>query len=115
MRATSGSGSVVVLVEELDDARRVGEVLLALEQPEGAGAAREDVHAAVLHALEDLVDRTGAADRLELVLGHPDDPELALLSQAVLDHRAVAILEDVQRHALGRQRDDPQREERKAL
>ena len=63
-------------------------------------------------ALEHRLDGAGAADRLELVLGHPQDPELALLLQALLDHRAVAILEDVQRHVLGGQRHDAEREER---
>ena len=72
------SGSSSVLVEELDHPRRVGQVVLALEQAEGPGATREDVHAAVLHALEHLLDRARAADRLQLLVGEPHDPELAL-------------------------------------
>ena len=79
-------------------------------------AARDDVQATVLEAVEDVLDLTRAADRLELVLGEPHDPELPLAGalgrlQAVLDHAEVAILEDVQRDALARQSDDPEGEQ----
>ena len=101
--------------EELDGAGRVGEVVLTLDQPEGPRAADEDVHAPVLHPLEDLGDLARAADLLELVVGEPEDAELArVLIQAVLDHLAVAVLEDVQGDALAGQRDDPEREQREA-
>ncbi len=49
-RAASSSGSSSLVGEELDHAGRVGEVVLALEQPERPRAAREDVQAAVVHA-----------------------------------------------------------------
>ncbi len=97
---------LVAVAEELDRAGRVGEVVLSLDQPEGPCPAREDVDAAVLHPLEHPLDRDGAADRLELVVGEPDDAELAVVLEALGDHRAVARLEDVQRHVLARQRDE---------
>ncbi len=39
-------------------------------------------------------------------------PNSRCSSQALLDHRAVAVLEDVQRHVLGGQRHDAEREQR---
>ena len=113
-------GLLVGLVEQLDQAGRVGQVVLALEQPERPRPAREDVQPPVVHALEHLVDLARAADRLELLLRQPEDAELALDrarlgGEAALDHHSVAILEDVQRHALAGQRDDSQREQREAL
>ena len=118
-RAACASSSSSASLEELDHAGRVGEVVLALDQAEGPRAAGEDVQPPVLHALEHLLDLARAADRLELLVGEPHDPELPLGRselglQALLDHPAVAVLEDVQRHALAGQRHDPQREQRKA-
>ena len=55
---------------------------------------------------------TRAAHGLELVLGEPHDAELAIGAQALLDHLAVAVLEDVQGHALGGQRHHSQGEQR---
>ena len=46
------------------------------------------------------------------VVGDPDDPELALLLEHARDHRLVALLEDVQRDQLGRERHQSQREQR---
>ncbi len=108
-------GVLLALGDELDNAGRIGKVVLALEQAKYARAAHEDRDAPVVLALEHALDLTGAADRLELVVCEPHDPELALAVEALLDHRAVALLEDVQRHALGRQRDDPQRKQWKIL
>ena len=45
----------------------------------------------------------------------PDDPELALLLEALSDHQLVALLEDVERDELAGQQHEPQREEREAL
>ncbi len=56
-----------VLVHALDHARRIGELVLALEQPERARAAREDVQATVVHSLEHVLDLARATDRLELL------------------------------------------------
>ena len=78
----SASGSSSLVVEELDGARRVGQLLLALLDPERSCPARDQVDATVLHALDDLGDLARAADRPQPVLGHPDDPELGLLLQA---------------------------------
>ena len=49
--------------------------------------------------------------RTALVVG-PHDAELRAALQALADHRAVALLEDVQRHELVGERDDAEREER---
>ena len=78
----------------------------------------DDVQPPVRQSLQDLLDLARAADLLELIVGEPHDAELALRGawlgvQDVLDHLAVAVLEDVQRHALRRQRDDSERKERK--
>ena len=79
----------------------------------GSRAAGEDVQAPVGQPLEHLLDAARAAGLLELLVREPEDPELgALALQAVGDHPQVTVLEDVQRHALGRQRHEPQREQR---
>ena len=75
------------------------------DQPEWPPPAHEHVEAPVTHPLEHAVDGTRAADRLELVLGEPHNPELAARADALLDHHAVALLEDVQRNLLAGQRD----------
>jgi hypothetical protein len=75
----------------------------------------EDVEPAVVEALEHARDPSGAADLLEAVVGEPDDPELALLLQALADHDLVALFEDVERHELARQQHEAQGEEREGL
>ena len=65
-------------------------------------AARDEVEPAVGHPLEHLGDLARAPDRPQPVVGHPDDPELALLLEHAGHHRLVALLEDVQRDQLGR-------------
>ena len=60
-----------------------------------------------LRDLHRAADRRGSPS-----VAGPDDPELALGLQALADHRPVALLEDVQRHDLAGQRDEPEREER---
>ena len=57
----------------------------------------------------------GAADLLELVVGEPEDPELALLVEALADHLLVALLEDVQRHELAGEQHEAEREQGEAL
>ena len=61
------------------------------------------------------VDARGAADLLQLVVGEPEDPELALLVEALADHLLVALLEDVERHELAGQQHEAEREQGKAL
>src|SRR6516162_2937449 len=112
-------GVLVLLEEELDDPGRVGEIVLTLDQAEGPLTASVDVEPPVAHPLEHLLDVARAPDRLELLIGKPDDAELPLRragpgAQALLDHSPVAILEDVQGNALRWQRHDPEREQRKA-
>ena len=113
--AAAASGSIVLVAvgEELDDAGRVGELVLARLDPERPRAAGDEVEPPVGHPLEHLGDLARAADRPQPVVGEPDDPELRLLLQAARDHRLVALLEDVQRDQLARQGDEPEREQRK--
>ena len=103
----------VLVDEELDRPGRVGEVVLARVDAERARPARDEVEAAVGHPLEHLGDLAGAADVAQPVVGDPHDPELALLLEHARDHRLVALLEDVQRDQLGRERHQSQREQRK--
>ncbi len=104
---------LLLVAEEIDGAGREREVVLALDQAKGAGSPDDDVEPPVLQALDDPLDLTRTPDLLELLIGEPQDPELAVLAvQAVLDHLPVAILEDVKRHALPGQRHDPQGEQR---
>ena len=85
---------------------------LALDHAERPGAVGQQVDAAVLEFLEDAVDPAGAADVAQTVVGEPDDSELAVPCEALVDHRLVALLEDVQRHDLGWQHGELQREQR---
>ena len=78
-------------------------------------AARDEVDPPVGQPLEHLGDLARAADRPQPVVGQPHDPELRLLLEAAPDHRLVALLEDVQRDQLARQRDEAQREQREVL
>ena len=82
-----------------------------LEHPEALPPLDDDVQAAVVEALEHLGDRRPGADVAQPVVVGEDEPELALLVEALADQLAVARLEDVQRHQLGREQDDPEREE----
>ena len=59
--------------------------------------------------------RAAQPDLLQLVVGEPEDPELALLVEALADHLLVALLEDVQRHELAGQQNEAEREEGEAL
>ena len=111
-----GVGILLAVREELDRARRIRLLVLALDQPERTRAAREDVQPAVVVALQNPLDQACAAHGLELILGQPHDPELAALRlalalQAGADHAPVALLEDVQRDGLAGQRHYPEREQ----
>ena len=66
-----GVGLLLAVVEELDDAGRIGELLLARLDPEHARAARDEVEPAVGHPLEHLGDLARAADRPQPVVGRP--------------------------------------------
>src|SRR5581483_5908535 len=71
----------------------------------------EDVHAAVLEALEHLRHARPRPRLAHAGLVRVDDAELAVELQALADQLLVALLEDVERRHLGRQEDDPEREE----
>src|SRR5918999_3285971 len=106
---------VVGVLEQLDVAGGVGQIVDAAQQPEGRAALHEHVHPPVLEALQHLGDARRAADLLQAVVGEPDDAELALLLDALADHELVALLEDVERHELVGDEHEPEREERKSL
>ena len=111
-RLRLGVGGLGLVHQELDGAGGIGEVVLLVDDPERARAAREDVHAPVVHALEDVGDLHRAAHRTHALVAGPHDPELRAALEALADHRAIALLEDVQRDELVRERDDGEREER---
>jgi hypothetical protein len=106
---------VVVVLQELDVPRRVVHVVDPPREAKRPRAAHEDVHPPVLRPLEQLVDPRTAADLLEALVAHPQDPELRLPLEALPDHGLVALLEDVQGHHFSRQQDQPEREQREAL
>ena len=108
-------GRTRLVVEHLDVAGRVCELVHAPEQPERPLPAHEDVHPAVVHPVDQLRDASGAADLREPFVAQPDDAELGGLLEAQVDHPLVALLEDVQRRELGRQQHERQREDREAL
>ena len=89
--------------DHLDARRRPVVRLETLQHPERRLAADDDVHAAVVMALGDLGDEGRAADRAGAVVVAEDDSEGSIVLDAVGDHQPVAGLEDVQRHALGRE------------
>ena len=105
----------MLVAEQLDVARGVGELVAPAEQAEGGRALREDVQAPVVRALEHARDRGGTADLAQAGAREPHDAELASGGEALADHRLVALLEDVKRDELVRQKDEPEREEGKAL
>ena len=113
--AAASSSLLVLVLEQLDVAGRIGEVLDPAQQPERLGAPHEHVHAPVVELLQHLLDARRAADLAQAVVDEPDDAELGLELQALADHRPVALLEDVQRHRLLRQQHEPEREQREAL
>src|SRR4029079_12022135 len=73
------------VVEPFDRRRRVGEIVLLLDDAKRPGLGREDVYARVAQRLADGRDLDRAADRPDLSLAGPDDPELALGLQALAD------------------------------
>ena len=105
--AASGSTVLVAVVEELDR-RRPGTASSSWRASirNGRVPRATRLMPAVGHPLEHLGDLARAADRAQPVVGEPDDPELRLLLEAARDHRLVALLEDVQRDQLARQRDE---------
>src|SRR5207253_2266353 len=78
-------------------------------------AANDDVQPAVVEPFQHLVHARTCPEVAYAVLICEDEAELALLVEALADQLAVARLEDVQRHALRRQEDDPEREEAELL
>ena len=101
--------------EELDRAGGIGHVVDPAQELERSRALDDDVHSAVLSALEQLRDDRRAANFPEAVIGKPDDTELGLIVEAIVDHPPVALLEDVQWQQLMREKDDAERKERKAF
>ena len=71
----------------------------------------DDVHPAVVEALEDLCDASERPDLTDAVLVRVEHPELVVGFDALADQLLVARLEDVQRHAFGRKQHDAEREE----
>ena len=78
---------------------------------EALAALDDDVHPAVVELVQHLVHARSRAELTHPVLVREDEPELALLGDALADQLPVARLEDVERNALGRQEDDAEREE----
>src|SRR4029078_8525919 len=66
---------------------------------------------AVVEALDDLGDRGARADRAQPVVVRVHDPPRIAAVDRFGDELAIAWLEDVQRHLLGGQEDDAEREE----
>ena len=66
-----GVGALGLVGQELDGAGRIGEVVVLVDDPERSRAAREDVHAPVVHALEDLGDLHRAAHGAQALVVAP--------------------------------------------
>ena len=92
--SSSESGSL----EEGDVAGRVGEVADAALEPKGSSSTRMFSR---LSSKRSRTWRMRAAQPTSFrASSAPDDPELALLFEALPDHQPVALLEDVERHRL---------------
>ena len=87
-------------------------MLQALVDAQRPGAPGQQVHPAVLHPLEHPLDYAGTPHLPQAVVRQPHDPELLLLLQALVHHRLVALLEDVQRNELAGKRHDRERKQR---
>ena len=108
-------GALRAIGQELDHARGVRQVALTFDHAERAGATRQQVHAAIVGAVQHAFDPAGTADVAQPVVGEPDDPELLVSREALADHRLEPLFEDVERHELRRQHDQLQREQREAV
>ncbi len=104
-------GGVVLVVDRLHAAGYERTALRQLEQPESCAPLDEDVQPPVLEPLDDLGDRGQRADLAKAVIVGVDDAERAAVLEAFPDQLAVAGLEDVQRHLLGGQQHEAEREE----
>ncbi len=82
-----------------------------LAEPEPLTPLDEDVHAAVFEARENLGDACSCPHVADSVVVGVHEPELALVLDALADQLLVALLEDVQREPLGRQKDETEREQ----
>ena len=76
-----------------------------------SAAFDNDVEPAVVEALEHVGHARERSDLAHALLVGVDEPELDLFLEALADQLAVARLEDVERHALGREQDDAERKE----
>src|SRR6188472_1032855 len=102
---------IVVVGQRLDRARVEAPPVGQLEEPEPVAALDDDVQPAVLEALDDLDDARESPRPAEAVVVREDEAERLLALEALGDELAVPRLEDVERHLLRRQQDDPEREQ----
>ena len=79
--------------------------------PEAQAALDENGQPPVVEPLEHFRDRRARPDLANPVLVGVHEPELLVRIEALADQLLIARLEDVQRHPLGREQDDAEREE----
>ena len=104
-------GRLVVVLDRLDlgglERAPVGQV----DQPEARAALDDHVHPSVGELLQHLGDGGAGADLGEARVAREQQAELAALAHALADQLLVALLEDVERDALGRQQHELEWEE----
>ena len=82
-----------------------------LEEPEAIAALDDDVEAAVREPVGHLDHGRECPDATEPVVVREHEPERLVGVEALRDQLAIARLEDVERHLLGREQDEAEREE----
>ena len=112
-RATTASGSGSVQSSSTGSTSAVMKERPArqLHHAEPSTPSTANVQPAVVEALEHLGHARARADLAHAVLVRVHEPELALQLEALADQLLVPVLEDVERHELGRQQNDAEREE----
>ena len=108
---SASSGAILVVADALDLGGLERPAAGELDEAEPLPPLDDDVEPAVREALQHPGDRGERPDLANPVLIGEDEPELAVARQALPDQLLVAILEDVQRHALGREQDELERKE----
>ena len=106
-----GRDVVLDVVERLDLGGPVRTALGYLEDSKAAAALGQDVHAAVVESVHELEDTRARSDLPEPVGVFEHDAELRGARKALADQLSVAVLEDVERHALGGEEDELEREQ----